>query len=53
MMSASSTARWRVSAVHSGGAPIASRSRDHWAVISRARSRRSSKANTDVSGIFH
>ncbi len=42
----------RVCIPHSGGAPIASRSRDHSSVSSRARSRRSSKASTDASGIF-
>lgn len=42
----------RLCTTHSAGAPIASRSRDHWAVSSRWRSRCSSNASTEESGIF-
>jgi hypothetical protein len=42
----------RMCLAHSGGAPIASSSRDHCAVRRSLSSRRCSKASTDVSGIF-
>jgi len=42
----------RACSAHSGGAPIASKSRDHSAASSRPRSRRSSQASTEDSGIF-
>jgi hypothetical protein len=42
----------RIWLAHSGGAPIASRSRDHSAASSRPRSRRSSQASTAERGIF-